>query len=189
MAGKISVLTPLAYIFVIITSLVIFSSVYRRRKIQQLASLKPVYEQSFARNNYYTLKSQNEKAERDGLKKPIPEKLINAALIRWAGEDVRQIVKMKQAKEQLTALHQRGSIGDITYNKFVTNEKAIEIELQIISQEANSIKEGWANTIFNVATEVSQSDGVSARIKEASKVKEDYEKTLQKIRQRALAEL
>lgn len=189
MAGKISIFTPLAYIFVMITSLVIFSSVYRRRKVVQLASIKPVYEQSFARNNYFTLKAQNEDAEINGQKKPIPDKVIRAALIRWAGEDVRQIIKMKQAKDQLTTLHQRGSIGDGTYTKFITNEKAIEIELQVISQEANSIKEGWAATIFNVASEVSQSDGVTARIKEAAKVKEEYTKTLEKIRQRALEDL
>lgn len=186
MAQKISILTPLAYIFVMVTALAVFSTVYRKRKIQQLASVKPIYETSFARNNYFTIKSLQEQSQ--GGPNEIPSKLVSSALIRWAGEDVRQIIKMKQAKDTLTQLHQKGFIGDSTFTKFTTNEKAIELELQIISKEANSIKPGWETTIFNTATEVSQADGIRTRIEESQQLKEDYNKSLEKIRQRALAE-
>lgn len=41
MAQSISIITPLIYVFVVITSLIIFSSVYRKRKICKWFSCNP----------------------------------------------------------------------------------------------------------------------------------------------------
>lgn len=179
MAQKISVLTPLAYIIVMISSLVIFSTIYRKNKIRKLTTFKPVYEQTFARDNYFALKEIPN----------VDKKLLRCALIRWAGEDIRQIVKMKQAKEILNALHQKGSLGDSTYQKFMTNEKIIEAELQMIGAEANEMHPNWGNNIFKTATEVAQVDGLRTRVAESEVVKKEYEETLANIRQRALVDL
>lgn len=191
MSQKISIFTPLAYIFVMITSLVIFSTVYRQRKLKQVAGLKPVYETSFARDNYFYSKNllEQQVADKVPVAKRIPESTIKAALVRWAGEDVRQLIKMKQSKETLTQLHQKGFVGDSTFTKFTTSEKAIELEIQEIAKEANSYKEGFGQAIFALASDVSQTDGIRTRLANAQKLKVEYQERLNKIRKDALAEL
>ncbi|CDO53424.1 hypothetical protein DV451_003972 [Geotrichum candidum] len=180
MAQSISVYTPLAYVFVVVTALIIFSSVHRRRKIASLYSTEPIFNTNFARDNYFALKD---------LPKSPPEKILKAALLRWASEDVRKLLKLKTSKEILSTLHQRGSVGDNTWTKFLTQEKQVEVELNTIAQEANELKPEWANTLFQTAQEIALNQGLRKRLVETQKLKEDYQEQFDKVQKRTLEEL
>lgn len=192
MAQRISILTPLAYIFVMVTSIIVFSVVYRRRKVLQLSNLKPVYDISFARDNYFYVKDlydQQKEEKKLPIDKRVPLSVVHSALTRWAENDIRQIIKMKQNKEILTQMHQRGFIADSTYTKFVTSEKALELEVQDIVAEAESIQEGLGQQLFALVTDISQSDGLRVRMQNAQKLKAEYQERLDKVRAKAIAEL
>lgn len=190
MAQNISILTPLAYIFVMITTFVVFSVVYRRRKVRQLSNIKPIYDLSFARDNYFYVKALfEENGGKGSNKKQIPDTLIESALVRWAENDIRQIVKMKQSKEVLTQIHQKGFISDATYTKFITSEKALELEVQEIVREAEEFRKGLGEKIFGLTTDISQADGIRIRVKNAEKFKQEYQERWDKIKAKALADL
>lgn len=142
--------------------------------------MAPLFSTSFARDNYYALKN---------LEKTPPERLINAALIRWASESVRKLLKLKTNKEILSTLHQRGSIGDNTYTKFLAQEKQIELELNVIVQEANSIKPEWGNTIFQTAQEVALNQGLRKRLSDTKQNVLDYQEQFDLVQKQSLQEL
>ena len=89
MAQSISILTPILYVAVLLTSLIVFSTVYRRRKLSDITKTEPWYTQNFPRELYFSLKD-------NPTTQKVPEKLIKAALIRWAAEDVRQMLKIER---------------------------------------------------------------------------------------------
>lgn len=141
--------------------------------------MTPFYPTNFARDNYFALKS---------LEKPPPEKIIKAALIRWASEDVRKLLKIKACKEVLTTLHQRGSVGDNTWAKVTTQEKQLEFDINAIAAEANAIKPGWANTLFQTATEVTQNEGLRRRLADSQAMKVEFQEKLDIIQKKSLEE-
>lgn len=141
--------------------------------------MEPFYTTAFARDNYYALKA---------LEKPPPEKIMRAALLRWASEDVRKLLKIKSCKEVLTTLHQRGSVGDNTWTKVTTQEKQIELEINAIAAEANELKAGWANTIFQTATELTQNEGLRKRLADTKEMKAQFQEKLDIIQKKSLEE-
>lgn len=182
MAQSISILTPILYVAVLLTSLIVFSTVYRRRKLSDITKTEPWYTQNFPRELYFSLKD-------NPTTQKVPEKLIKAALIRWAAEDVRQMLKMRENKPVLTSLHQRGSIGDDVWNRFNTSEKLLQLEINEIAQEANDIKEGWAQQLLQTATEVCQNEGLRKRLVDLTAQQTDYKEAYDNIRKSSLNEL
>lgn len=142
--------------------------------------MEPFYPTSFARDNFFHLKS---------LEKTPPEKIMKAALIRWAAEDIRKLLKLKNNKEILSTLHQRGSVGDNTWTKFTAQEKALELEINQIAVIANELKPGWANLLFQTATEITQNEGLRKRIADTEDMKKDYQEKLDIIQKKSLEEL
>lgn len=184
MAQSISLLTPILYVGILLTALAVFSSVYRRRKMNDLAKIDPWYPENWAREIYLSLKEQSESGNQK-----VPDKLLKSALVKWAAEDVRQLLRMREGKGVLTALHQKGSVGDDVWKRFTTSEKLLELELNEVAQEANSLKEGWAQKLFQTATEVTQNEALRKRIEEFPEQQSDFKETYERIRQNSLEEL
>lgn len=86
-------------------------------------------------------------------------------------------------------MHQRVSVGDNTWTKFLTQEKQVEVELNTIAQEANELKPEWANTLFQTAQEIALNQGLRKRLVETQKLKEDYQEQFDKVQKRTLEEL
>ena len=91
-------------------------------------------------------------------------------------------VKNRENKPVLTSLHQRGSIGDDVWNRFNTSEKLLQLEINEIAQEANDIKEGWAQQLLQTATEVCQNEGLRKRLVDLTAQQTDYKEAYDNIR-------
>ena len=89
---------------------------------------------------------------------PAPEQLLKAALLRRAVTDVQRILRIREDKPVIQALLQKGSLGDDVLTSITAAEKELEAEIQEVAAEANTYVEGWAQIIFQTATEMLQND-------------------------------
>ncbi|OBT71673.1 hypothetical protein VF21_10583 [Pseudogymnoascus sp. 05NY08] len=144
---------PFAYIIVLAGSLMTFSSIYRKRKAVQSATLAPWFPSHLQRNIYLSLlhmepEDGNEKTPK------VPESVLRAALLRRAVEDIRRIIQVRTAKQACSTLLQRGSVGDDLWQRFLRAEKEMEDELRDVVMEANALAPNWGLTIFQSANEI-----------------------------------
>ena len=118
----VMLLIPFAYLTVLVGSLFVFSGIYRKRKAVKAASLEPWFPPHLQRNVYLSLLHMyNPK---------VPDSILKAALLRRATEDIHRIVQVRNAKQALQVLLQRGSVGDDLWQRFQRAEKEIEEELR-----------------------------------------------------------
>ncbi|KAG8217801.1 Pre protein translocase subunit Sec66-domain-containing protein [Butyriboletus roseoflavus] len=139
-----SVLVPVLYIGIVISSLLIFSHFYRMRSAGKLYA--PYISSHPERDVYVTLLQQNDP--------PVHEALLKAALVRRAMTDVALVVKLREDKPALQNLLQKGSIGDDLWNSLLQAEKELEAEIMEVVAEANTFVEGWGTIIFQTAGEL-----------------------------------
>lgn len=159
---------PIAYLFILIGSLAVFSNLYRKRKAASAASLEPWFPAHLQRNIYLTLLHMDEPK--------VPDSVLKAALLRRATEDIHRIVQIRNAKQALQVLLQRGSVGDDLWQRFQRAEKEIEEELKDVVQEANAFAPNWGQTIFQSASEMAQNTQIRDRLSEImSKTSEERE--------------
>jgi translocation protein SEC66 len=118
---------PIAYLVILVGSLTVFSSLYRKRQQASAAALEPWFPAHLQRNIYLSLLHQDEPK--------IPDAILKAALLRRATEDIHRIVQIRNAKQALQVLLQRGSVGDDLWQRFQRAEKEIEEELRDVVQE------------------------------------------------------
>ncbi|PSN69600.1 translocation protein-like protein sec66 [Corynespora cassiicola Philippines] len=149
---------PFAYLFILGSSLATFSSLYRKRKIAKAASLEPWFPPHLQRNIYLTLLHMESPK--------CPDSILKAALLRRATEDIHRIVQIRNAKQALQVLLQRGSVGDDLWQRFQRAEKEIEEELRDVVQEANAFAPNWGQTIFQSASEMAQNTHIRDRLTE-----------------------
>ena len=133
----LSIFVPIGYITVLIVSLSIFSKVYRKRTALALA--KDHGNSWFAeghpeRDIYQTLvqaaaTASAQSSEGNGNVAAIPDIVLKAALLNRAMTDVKRIIRMRDDKQALSVLLQKGSIGDETMAKFTMAEKELEAEI------------------------------------------------------------
>lgn len=141
MVDWIGLLIPLAYLSILIGSLATFSSLYRKRKAANCASLEPWFPPHLQRNIYLSLlhldpadpSSTPDDADKSISK--IPDTIIKAALLRRAVEDIHRIIQIRNAKPALQTLLQRGSVGDDLWQRFQRAEKEIEEEVKDVVSE------------------------------------------------------
>ncbi|GFZ42612.1 hypothetical protein JCM24511_00329 [Saitozyma sp. JCM 24511] len=157
-----SLIVPLAYITVLVTSLAIFSRVYRRRRAVAKTSFEPWFPAHPTRDIYITLLSSPS---------PVPDSLLKSALLVRATADVRRIWRLRDDKAALTSLHQRGLIGDDTMERFAAAEKELEAEIVDVVQEAHSFRQGWGGMIFATATEMAQAEKTRETVMNIPKIK------------------
>lgn len=86
--------------------------------------------------------------------KKVPDEILKAALLARAMTDVKRIVQMRDDKQALGVLLQKGSIGDETTARFALAEKELEAEILDVVSEANTFREGWGQIIFPTASEM-----------------------------------
>lgn len=147
----LSIWVPIGYIGALVLSLSLFSSVYRGRSAKNLAkgSEQPWFpEDHHERDVYQSLVS----AAASGSN--IPDHVLKAALLARAMTDVKRIIQMRDDKQALGVLVQKGSIGDQTTARFALAEKEIEAEILDVVTEANTFREGWGQIIFPQASEM-----------------------------------
>lgn len=147
----LSIWVPIGYIGALVLSLSLFSSIYRRRSAKNLAkeSSEPWHPEGHPeRDVYQSLIS----ASASGAK--IPDHVLKAALLNRAMTDVKRIVQMRDDKQALAVLIQKGSIGDETTARFALAEKELEAEILDVVSEANTFREGWGQMIFPTASEM-----------------------------------
>jgi hypothetical protein len=121
---------PIAYIGILASSFAVFTNLYRKRKAANAASLEPWFPTHLQRNVYLSLlHMENPK---------MPDSILKAALLRRATEDIHRIVQIRNAKQALQVLLQRGSVGDDLWQRFQRAEKEIEEELRDVVNEVSS---------------------------------------------------
>ncbi|KAK7970677.1 Translocation protein sec66 [Apiospora saccharicola] len=186
-----SLALPFGYIFVLGSSLYVFSTIYRKRKagtgIRQPRTLVPPHLQ---KEIYSTLLELDADKDR---KTKVPEGVIRAALLRRAVEDIARIIQVRQAKQALNTLLQRGSVGEDLNQRFQRAEKEIEEELKDVVMEANALAPGWGQTIFQSANEIAANTVLRSRIdniqNKAAAEKEWWEKRRETIQNDFMKEL
>ncbi|TKY89314.1 hypothetical protein EX895_001845 [Sporisorium graminicola] len=143
----LSIFVPIGYVATLVVSMLVFSRIYRRRSALNLAkSYQPWFPEGHeARDIYQTLVAADP---------PAPEAVLKAALLNRAMTDVRRIMRMRDDKQALGTLLQKGSIGDETMARFTLAEKELEAEILDVVSEANTFREGWGQLIFPTASEM-----------------------------------
>jgi translocation protein SEC66 len=121
---------PIAYIVILIGSLSVFSNLYRKRQMASAAALEPWFPAHLQRNIYLSLLHQEDPK--------VPDNILKAALLRRATEDIHRIVKIRNEKQALQVLLQRGSVGEDLWQRFQRAEKEMEEELRDVVQEVRS---------------------------------------------------
>jgi translocation protein SEC66 len=168
----LSIFVPIGYITVLVVSLSIFSRIYRKRTALALAKdhgnswfteghpERDIYQtlvqaaasSSSSNNPSSTVTTTTEGGTSSGA--AIPDVVLKAALLNRAMADVKRIIRMRDDKQALSVLLQKGSIGDETMAKFTMAEKELEAEILDVVSEANTFKEGWGQLIFPSASEM-----------------------------------
>ncbi|KAH5030858.1 hypothetical protein HBI56_095690 [Parastagonospora nodorum] len=149
---------PIAYIVILIGSLSVFSNLYRKRQMASAAALEPWFPAHLQRNIYLSLLHQEDPN--------VPDNILKAALLRRATEDIHRIVKIRNEKQALQVLLQRGSVGEDLWQRFQRAEKEMEEELRDVVQEANAFAPNWGQTIFQSASEMAQNTHIRERLSE-----------------------
>ncbi|KAK8082111.1 Translocation protein sec66 [Apiospora saccharicola] len=185
-----SLALPFGYIFVLGSSLYVFSTIYRKRKAAESANLAPWFPPHLQKEIYSTLLELDADKDR---KTKVPEGVIRAALLRRAVEDIARIIQVRQAKQALNTLLQRGSVGEDLNQRFQRAEKEIEEELKDVVMEANALAPGWGQTIFQSANEIAANTVLRSRIdniqNKAAAEKEWWEKRRETIQNDFMKEL
>ncbi|CAO1597923.1 Translocation protein S66 [Xanthoria calcicola] len=153
MVDWVSLTIPFAYLGILIGSLATFSSLYRKRKAAKSSTLEPWFGPNVQRDIYLSLLHLEPEPGKE--RSPaVPDGVLKAALLHRAVEDIRRILEVRNAKQALSNLLQRGSVGDDMWQRFLRAEKEIEAELRDVVEEANALQSGWGQTIFQSANEM-----------------------------------
>lgn len=168
----LSIFVPIGYITVLVVSLSIFSKVYRKRTALALAKdhgnswfpeghpERDIYQTLVQASATSSLSTSSSSAlttfssDANGNAATIPDVVLKAALLNRAMADVKRIIRMRDDKQALGVLLQKGSIGDETMARFNMAEKELEAEILDVVSEANTFKEGWGQMIFPSASEM-----------------------------------
>lgn len=85
---------------------------------------------------------------------PIDDRILMAALLLRAGEDVKRIHRLRISKQALGALIQSGGLNEDVQARFAAAEKEMEAEVVDVVSEANSYRQGWGQWVFASASEI-----------------------------------
>lgn len=97
--------------------------------------------------------------------------MLKSALLVRATADVKRIWRIKEDKQALMGLHERGLVGDDTMSRFTTAEKELEAEIVDVVSEANTFRQGWGAMIFATASEMAHAEKTRDTVINIAKVK------------------
>lgn len=160
---KMSVLTPLIYVAVMLSAFTAFSILYRRHRLHKLVSVEPIFGKNHLLELYEILreKYQDKLLAKD--KRP-PEKVVKAALLRRAVEAIRRSLKLKENEPVFTKLYQDGLIGDDVFKQFELQQKVQQLELKDIVEECQLFHKEWPQLFFPVVQEICYNEALRRRL-------------------------
>ncbi|CAI5759400.1 unnamed protein product [Candida verbasci] len=160
----ISIITPLIYVGVTLSLFILFSIIYRRKRVENLSHMQPIFKTNYNSEIYNELKAKNDDPS---IKKEnkVHEKVLKAALLRKAVESIRRSMKLKEFESSFNKLYQLGLIGDDFYKQYEIQIKYQELEIKEIVQEVESYKKGWVQTFFPLAQEICFNEALRRRLK------------------------
>ena len=100
-------------------------------------SLEPWFGPHVQRNIYLSLLHLEPQPGQDKATS-VPDSILKAALLQRAAEDIRRILAIRGAKQPLSQLLQRGSVGDDLWQRFLRAEKEMEAELRDVVEEVRT---------------------------------------------------
>jgi translocation protein SEC66 len=137
MVDWVALSVPFIYSGILFGSLWAFSYVYRQRQARKAASLAPWFPPHTPRNIYLSLLHHEPSNEGEKSTK-VPESVLKAALLRRATEDIHRIIAVRNAKQALSTLLQRGCIGEELWQRYLRAEKEMEEELRDVVNEVGT---------------------------------------------------
>jgi translocation protein SEC66 len=144
-----SAIAPIAYLILVLGSLAIFSTIYRRRKALQSSNQEPWFPNHRERDIYLTLLHLENP--------PCQVNMLKAALFERAREDVMRVYTLRESKQAANQLLQKGSISESTYQQICTAEAEMNAEIVDVINEARAMGgEEWATNILGQANEYHQ---------------------------------
>lgn len=161
--ASISLWTPILYVSTLLISLVIFSNVQHKRRMQKLAETPQFYQHNFAENLYRGL-PENEKTH---------PKLKIAALLAWGAEDFTRMLRYRENEPVMANLLQSGLVGETVFERFTGSKTLNEREVQFIAGEALKLNPEWKTAIQSVA-EVAQQHAIRRRLLNLDVFKQEY---------------
>jgi translocation protein SEC66 len=180
-SASTSAIAPIAYLVLVLGSLALFSTIYRRRKAQQSQNLKPWFPTHHTRDVYLTLLHMDPSP---------PPNILKAALLERAKEDITRIYQLREQKTAANQLLQKGSIAETTFQQIVAAEADLNVEIQDVMNEARALGgDEWGGNILPQANEYYQKTMILKTIEKSSelarreKERWEEEKTFRKAEQ------
>ncbi|RCI15688.1 hypothetical protein L249_3381, partial [Ophiocordyceps polyrhachis-furcata BCC 54312] len=123
---------PFAYLVVLSSALMTFSSIYRKRKAAESANLAPWFPPGVRRQVYLSLleSSGSEDGSSEQQRRQVPDSVLCTALLRRAVEDIERLIHIRPAKQACSTLVLRGSVGDDLWQRIQRAESELEDELR-----------------------------------------------------------
>jgi translocation protein SEC66 len=90
------------------------------------------------RDIYFSLLQLDSSPLKEKKSPAVPETVLKASLLRRATEDIDRIMVIREQKQALALLLQRGSVGDDLWQRFLRAEKEMEDEIRDVVNEV-----GW----------------------------------------------
>lgn len=160
---KMSVLTPLAYVAVMLIAFLAFSVLYKRHRFNKMISVEPIFGRNYCLELYELLKEKYQDKLLPKDTRP-PEKAVKAALMRRAVEAIRRSLKLKENEPVFTRLYQEGLIGDDVYKQFELQSKVQQLELKDIVEECQHFSKDWPALFFPVVQEICYNEALRRRL-------------------------
>ncbi|KAG9094636.1 translocation protein S66 [Ceratobasidium sp. UAMH 11750] len=139
-----SIFAPVAYLVIVVSALLVFSRIYRRRMAAQ--EVEQWFSEHPERDTYISLLQCTDP--------PAADQLLKAALLRRAVADVIRVNRMREDKAALQGLLQKDAIPESLWTAFQAAEKQLEAEIVDVVTEANSFHPAWGTIIFASANEI-----------------------------------
>jgi translocation protein SEC66 len=134
--------------------------------LEKAASLEAWFPAHLQRDIYFSLMHLDPSSQSEKKTPAVPESVLKASLLRRATEDIRRVMTLRSQKNALSALLQRGSVGDDLWQRFLRAEKEMEDEVRDVVAEANAYVPGWGQVIFQSANEMLNNDLYRERVRE-----------------------
>lgn len=160
---KVSIFTPLIYVGVLMSCFIAFSVIYRKKKLQKLTTIEPIFPENHTLSLYQFLKLQYVNPDVAKENKP-HERVMKAALLRRGVEAIRRSLKLKEVEPVFNKLYQDGLIGDDVFKNFQFQAQFQELEIKEIVQECETYKKGWVQQFFPVAQEICFNEALRRRL-------------------------
>ncbi|CAG8457734.1 10748_t:CDS:2 [Ambispora leptoticha] len=87
---------------------------------------------------------------------PVDEVLLKGALLYRAVMDLQQLTTLRNDKQALATLLQKGAVGDDLWTSLIEAENELGQEFRDLVAEANTFGDDWGQYIFSNANEVLQ---------------------------------